>query len=120
MVSVCLHIFISVLKIPTLSPWEPLQPCPWFVAGDTPQVQYHVLVHNLGLTVSLTVECIAHPQLDSGKLEMVTPNVANEHWVTITHNGAQEPVEVHVGVEEGAHHRGSRVRMTEHDEVGML
>ena len=51
----------------------------------------------------------APEQLDPSQLEEFLPKLGGEDHVPVTHNGAQEPMEAHNFIEEGASNRLHRV-----------
>jgi hypothetical protein len=63
------------------------------------------------------VECHAKAELDAGHLEEVVPHVTGEDGVTVVDDGCGEAMWANNAVEEGTGDRGSRVWVTDGDEV---
>jgi hypothetical protein len=100
--------------------WQPLEPITGTVTSQTTEVHGDRLVHSLCLPIHLRVESGAHAQLHPRVSKQIPPHVAGKHWVMITDNGLRNAMETHDLLEEGAHHRRSRVGVTQRDEVGKL
>jgi hypothetical protein len=62
--SVRCHLVRCVVAV--LSPWQPMQPAAWPVAGKTPEVDAKHPVGHLRLAVSLWVECGAEAEVHPG------------------------------------------------------
>ena len=71
---------------------EPVHPSSMSITCNTAQVHGNHFIDHLRLAVSLRVESRAHAQLDADHLEVVTPDVASEHGISIADDGGQKSV----------------------------
>jgi hypothetical protein len=89
----------------------------WVVTDEAPEVHGNDLICSLRLPVRFWVECRREIELHADQVKELLLKIAGEDRVTITHDGAQDPVEPHDLVEERLGDCCGSVRVRQGDEV---
>jgi hypothetical protein len=101
-------------------PRQPLKPLPWSVAEETPEKHGNHLVRHLRPTIRLWLECGGEAELDTGEGEQLLPKFVGEDQVSVSDNGARQPMQANNGIKECPSHHCRNVRVTEWYEMGVL
>lgn len=103
-----------------LSPGQPFKPRARSITCHAPEIHPNGLVNSLGLAIRLRMECSAHLELNSGKLEQITPYMSCKHWIAIRDYRLRQSMKPDNLLEECPGDRGSRVGVAQWYEMGEL